>query len=163
MSVVTVGPVGSNCLTRVSPADDKHLHDADPRAGPVPGGRAGSSSPGLGLLVPLHTARDMLLFEAHVPRGPGAKASRCKYLEGRPTRPWGPCSLLAAPAHRGPPLRPHLLTLHVPGPPDGIVEPDLVSPLELQALKILPLWRHQLPTERQEERKLSGSSENKMK
>lgn len=40
------------------------------------------------------------------------------------------------------------LTLHVPGPPDGVVEPDLVSPLELQALEILPLRRHQLPTER---------------
>ena len=40
------------------------------------------------------------------------------------------------------------LTLHVPGPPDGVVESDLVSPLELQALEILPLRRHQLPTER---------------
>lgn len=49
-----------------------------------------------------------------------------------------------APAHAA-------LTLHIPCPPDGVIEPDLVSPLELQALEILPLWRHQLPTERQDE------------
>lgn len=71
--------------------------------------------------------------------------------------PWGP---------RGP-LLPEgqvALTLHVPRPPDGIIEPYLVSPLELQALEILPLWRHQLPTERQDqEGKLSGSSENETK
>lgn len=34
------------------------------------------------------------------------------------------------------------LTLHVPCPPDGVVEPDLVPPLELQALEVFPLWRH---------------------
>lgn len=74
-----------------------------------------------------------------------------------PTRPWGHCSLLLLPAHGA-------LTLHVPCPPDGVIEPDLISPLELQALEILPLWRHQLSTERQdEEGKLSGSSENEMK
>lgn len=56
------------------------------------------------------------------------------------------------------------LTLHVPCPPDGVVEPNLVPPLELQALELLPLWRHQLPTERQEqEGKLSGPSENAVK
>lgn len=56
------------------------------------------------------------------------------------------------------------LTLHVPRPPDGVVEPDLVPPLELQALEILPLRRHQLPTERQEqEGKLRGPSENEAK
>lgn len=34
------------------------------------------------------------------------------------------------------------LTLHVPCPPDGVVEPDLVPPLKLQALEVFPLWRH---------------------
>lgn len=70
---------------------------------------------------------------------------------------WGPCGPLLPEAQVG-------LTLHVPCPPDGIIEPDLVSPLELQALEILPLWRHQLPTERQDkEGKLSGSCENETK
>lgn len=32
------------------------------------------------------------------------------------------------------------LTLHVPGPPDSIVEPDLVSPQQLQAFEVLPFW-----------------------
>lgn len=62
-------------------------------------------------------------------RPQGAQASRWQNLQGRGS------------SHSA-------LTLHVPGPPDGVVEPDLVSPLELQAFKILPLRRHQLPTER---------------
>lgn len=85
----------------------------------------------------------MLQEQAPGPRG--AKASWWQNLEG------------LRPSHAA-------LTLHVPCPPDGIVEPDLVSPLELQALEILPLRRHQLPTERyNEEGKLSGFSENGMK
>lgn len=69
------------------------------------------------------------MFQKQAP-GPGsAEASGWQNLEG------------LLPSHMA-------LTLHVPCPPDGVVEPDLVSPLELQALEILPLWRHQLATER---------------
>lgn len=39
-----------------------------------------------------------------------------------------------------------LQILHIPCPPDGIIEADLVSPLELQALEILPFGGYQLPT-----------------
>lgn len=77
-----------------------------------------------------------------IPTGLGAPAASCP-------------SSQEAPAHLA-------LTLHVPRPPDGVIEPDLVSPLELQALEILPLGRHQLPTERQERGTLIGSSENEV-
>lgn len=43
-----------------------------------------------------------------------------------------------------------MLTLHVPGPPDGVVEADLVSPEQLQTFEVLPLGRDQLPAERQD-------------
>lgn len=43
-----------------------------------------------------------------------------------------------------------ILTLHVPGPPDGVVEADLVSPEQLQTFEVLPLGRDQLPAERQD-------------
>lgn len=69
-----------------------------------------------------------------VQRPPGGRTRRS-------AESWGPCRP-ALPEARG------TLTLHVPRPPDGIIEPDLVSPLELQALEILPLGGHQLPTER---------------
>lgn len=89
------------------------------------------------VFLSLQTAQKRLLFEAQFPRvGSGAQGAQ-------------------APAHLA-------LTLHVPRPPDGVIEPDLVSPLELQALEILPLWRHQLPTETQERGKLIGSSENEV-
>ena len=42
------------------------------------------------------------------------------------------------------PWRP--LTLDIPGPPDGIVEADLVSAEQLETFEILPLGRHQLTT-----------------
>lgn len=35
-----------------------------------------------------------------------------------------------------------ILTLHVPCPPDGVIETDFISPLKLQAFKIFPFWRH---------------------
>lgn len=40
-----------------------------------------------------------------------------------------------------------ILTLHVPRPPDGIVETDFISPLKFQAFKIFPFWWNQLSTE----------------
>lgn len=42
-----------------------------------------------------------------------------------------------------------LLTLDVPGPPDGIVEADLVSAEQLEAFEILPFGRHQFATVRE--------------
>ena len=36
------------------------------------------------------------------------------------------------------------LTLNIPGPPDGIVQTDLVPPQQAQTFKILPLWRGNL-------------------
>lgn len=40
------------------------------------------------------------------------------------------------------------LTLDVPGPPDGVVEADLVPAQQLEAFEILPLGRNQLATVR---------------
>lgn len=36
------------------------------------------------------------------------------------------------------------LTLDIPGPPDGVVEADLVPAQQLEAFEILPLGRNQL-------------------
>lgn len=96
----------------------------------------------------------------------GAKGCRWKNPEGRPARrASGPLQPPAPAGGRPREARARAaLTLHVPRPPDGVVEPDLVPPLELQALELLPLRRHQLPTERREqEGELSGASANAVK
>lgn len=97
------------------------------------------------VFLSLQNAQKRLLFEVQFSKvGSGAQGAQAS----------SPTSQ-EAPAHLA-------LTLHVPRPPDGVIEPDLVSPLELQALEILPLWRYQLPTEKQERGKLIGSSENEV-
>lgn len=40
------------------------------------------------------------------------------------------------------------LTLHIPGPPNSVVEADLVSPKEFQTSEVLPFGRHQITTEK---------------
>ena len=39
-----------------------------------------------------------------------------------------------------------VLTLNVPGPPDGVVEAYFVSPLEFESFEVFPFWRNQFPT-----------------
>lgn len=46
-----------------------------------------------------------------------------------------------------------VLTLHVPCPPDGVIETDFISPLKFQAFKIFPFWWHQLPTKTKQKAK----------
>lgn len=43
-----------------------------------------------------------------------------------------------------------ILTLHVPGPPYGIVKADLVPPKQFQTFEVLPFGRDQFPAERQD-------------
>lgn len=49
------------------------------------------------------------------------------------------------------------LTLDVPSPPDGIVEPDFIPALELEAFEVLPLGGDQLATARKQRRFLCVS------
>lgn len=51
-----------------------------------------------------------------------------------------------------------ILTLAVPGPPDGIIEADLVSAEEFEALEILPFGGHQLTAVRERKELVSPPS-----